>query len=74
MLKDWEYFIVSNGNCNSLALNLTLSRTSTDNSIFPRKGSEFLLSVSATPPISLMENKDYEHLATNPYASTFRRE
>ncbi|MBQ8052034.1 MAG: BamA/TamA family outer membrane protein [Bacteroidaceae bacterium] len=74
MLKDWEYFLVSNGNCNSLSLNLSLSRSSTDNSIFPRRGSEFLLQASITPPFSLFDGKDYENLANNQYASTFRRE
>jgi len=75
MLKDWEYFsVMSNGNCNSLALNLSLSRTSTDNSIFPRRGSEFVLSASLTPPFSLFDGKDYEHLATNYNSSTYQRE
>lgn len=74
MLKDWEYFLVSNGNCNSLALNLSLARTSTDNTIFPRRGSEFILSASFTPPFSLFDNKDYANLASNYYASSYRRE
>ena len=74
MLKDWEYFLVSNGNCNSLALNLNLSRTSTDNTIFPRTGSEFMLSASFTPPYSLFSNKDYGTLANNPYSSTYQKE
>ena len=74
MLKGWEYFLVSNGNCNSLALNLSLSRTSTDNQIYPRRGSEFLLSASFTPPYSLFEDKDFANLATNPYSSTYRTE
>ena len=74
MLKDWEYFMVANGNCNSIALNLSLSRVSTDNAVFPRRGSEFMVSVSATPPISLFDGKDYENLATNYYASTYQRE
>jgi len=74
MLKDWEYFLVSNGNCNSLALNLSLGRNSTDNQIFPRKGSEFLFTVSVTPPYSLMENKDFENLATNRNSVTYNKE
>ena len=74
MLKDWEYFLVSNGNCNSLALSLSLGRTSTDNQIFPRRGSEFLFSVSLTPPYSLIENKDFENLATNRNSVTYNKE
>ncbi|MBR1788329.1 MAG: outer membrane protein assembly factor BamA [Bacteroidaceae bacterium] len=73
-LKDWEYFLISNGNCNSLALNLSLARTSTDNQIFPRRGSEFIVSASITPPFSLFDNKNYENLATNYNSSSYKRE
>ena len=62
MLKDWQYFIINNGNCNNISLGLTLSRNSTLNPIFPRSGSEFLLSVSLTPPYSLFDHKDYASL------------
>jgi len=64
MLKDWQYFIISNGNSNNLNLSLALTRTSTDNPLFPRHGSEFALSVSLTPPWSVLDNKDYKNLAT----------
>ena len=64
MLKDWQYFLISNGNCNNLNLSLALSRNSTDNPLFPREGSEFSLSVTLTPPWSLFDNKDYKNLAT----------
>lgn len=67
MLKDWSYLYImlnngqymNTGNCNSLSLNLTLSRNSTDNPIFPRYGSEFSASLSITPPYSLFSKKDY---------------
>ncbi len=74
ILKNWNYFLVSNGNCNNLNLGLTLARTSTDNQMFPRSGSTFELSVTATPPWSLFNNKDYEHLATDVYSSTYAAE
>ena len=64
MLKDWQYFLITNGNCNNLNLGLALTRTSTDNPLFPRHGSDFSLSVTFTPPWSLFDGKDYEHLAT----------
>ena len=64
MLRDWSYFIISNGNCNNINLGITLSRTSTDNQLFPRRGSEFSASVTLTPPWSLFDNKDYGSLAT----------
>ncbi len=72
MLKDWQYFLVSNGSCNNINLNFTLSRASTDNQIFPRKGSEFLLQATFTPPYSLFDGKDYANLANNNYASNYQ--
>lgn len=74
MLKNWQYFIVTNGNCNNLNLSITLSRISTDNQLFPRRGSEFSASVSLTPPWSLFDNKDYANLATNSQSSTYTDE
>ena len=65
MLRDWRYFIISNGNCNNINLGITLSRVSTDNQLFPRRGSEFTASVTLTPPWSLFDGKDYSKLATN---------
>ncbi len=64
MLQDWSYFIISNGNCNNINFGVTLSRTSTDNQLFPRRGSEFSASVTLTPPWSVFDNKDYGSLAT----------
>ncbi len=64
MLKDWRYFIITNGNCNNLNLGLALTRNSTDNPLFPRHGSEFSISVTLTPPWSLFDGKDYANLAT----------
>ena len=64
MLQDWSYFIISNGNCNNINLGVTLSRTSTDNQLFPRRGSEFSASLTITPPWSVFDGKDYAKLAT----------
>ena len=74
MLRDWTYFYINNGNCNNINLGLTLSRTSTDNPLYPRRGSEFALSVTLTPPWSLWDGKDYSKLATaETYASDYER-
>ena len=62
MLKNWQYFIIRNGNCNNLNLGITLSRVSTDNQLFPRRGSEFMTSITITPPWSLWDGKDYKGL------------
>ncbi len=74
MLKEWNYFMVSNGSCNNLSFNFSLSRASTDSPIYPRSGSEFSLTASITPPYSLMDNKPYGKLAQNPNSSTYQRE
>lgn len=65
MLRDWQYFIITNGNCNNINLGITLSRTSTDNQYFPRRGSEFMASATLTPPWSLWDGKNYANLATS---------
>jgi outer membrane protein insertion porin family len=59
VLHDWRYFPVTNGHCNNLSLGLTLGRSSIDNPIFPRRGSEFSLSCQFTPPYSLFDGIDY---------------
>ena len=39
MLKNWSYFLITTGNSNNLNFNISLNRVSTDNQLFPRKGS-----------------------------------
>ncbi|KAA6309740.1 Outer membrane protein assembly factor BamA, partial [termite gut metagenome] len=59
VLKEWgRYFPISDGNCNYISLSLILARSSIDNPIFPRYGSEFTLSAQITPPYSLFDGKD----------------
>ena len=74
MLKNWKYFLMTTGNANNLNLNLSINRTSTDNQLFPRRGSEFTASVSLTPPWSKWDKKDYANLALNRQSSTFLAE
>ncbi len=74
MLRDWSYFYIHNGNCNNINLGVTLSRTSTDNQLFPRRGSEFMASVTVTPPWSLFDHKDYKNLAKNSNSATYEDE
>ncbi len=74
MLKNWSYFLMSNGNANNLNLSISLNRSSTDNQLFPRSGSEFTASVTLTPPWSAWDHKDYKNLANNPYSPNYIRE
>ena len=74
MLKDWEYFLISNGNCNNINLTLQLIRSSIGATFFPRHGSEISLSVSATPPYSLWDGTDYSQLASSPSDASYRHD
>ena len=74
MLKNWQYFLMTNGNSNNLNLSIAISRTSTDNQLFPRRGSEFTASVTLTPPWSKWDGKDYKNLATDRNSSLYERE
>ena len=72
ILRNWRYFYLLNtGNCNNLNLGVTLARTSTDNTLFPRRGSDFSLSATVTPPWSAFFKKDYANLAKNSNSPTY---
>nr|MBE6191045.1 outer membrane protein assembly factor BamA [Rikenellaceae bacterium] len=58
-LKNWNSFVMSNGNANLFSLKLVFGRNSVDQPIYPRRGSDFSISVQATPPYSLWDGKDY---------------
>lgn len=74
ILKNWEYFLIPNGTSNNINLSLTLARNSTDHPFFPRRGSEMSLSVTATPPYSLFDGKNYEGLATDRTSANYQKE
>ncbi len=67
ILKNWEYlYYMQNGTSHSFTLGLTLGRSSIDNPIYTRRGSQFSLSAQFTPPYSLFSNTDYKALAESP--------
>ena len=54
-LQDWAYqFLFNTGISHNLSYTLNLTRTSTDQQIYPRQGSEFALGLQLTPPYSLL--------------------
>ena len=63
MLKDWNTFVLKNGAANLLSIRLVLGRNSVDQPIYPRRGSDFSVSVQLTPPYSLWDGKDYKSTA-----------
>ena len=55
-LQDWHYyFIYSTGRSHNISWSATLSRNSTDQSIYPRRGSDFSFGMQLTPPWSMMK-------------------
>jgi outer membrane protein insertion porin family len=59
-LNDWgSNFFISKGFSNVIDLQLSLSRSSQDQMIYPRRGSSFNLSLKLTPPVSLFRQDDY---------------
>src|SRR5574344_614251 len=61
-LTNWysNYFIFDDGISHNLSYTLSLSRTSTDQQIYPRQGSDISLSVALTPPYSLFRKHSYD--------------
>ena len=58
-LKGYTSFIMENGNANTLALKFVLGRNSTDQPIYPRRGSDISFSLQITPPFSAFDGKNY---------------
>ena len=58
-LKNWAYYIISDGNSNNLSFDFQFQRSSIDNPLYTRKGSTFSLGLSFTPPYSWFSDKDY---------------
>ncbi|MCQ2147428.1 MAG: BamA/TamA family outer membrane protein [Bacteroidales bacterium] len=61
-LTNWysNYFIFDHGTSHNISYQLSLSRTSTDQQIYPRQGSEFSASVQLTPPFSLLRKHTFD--------------
>jgi outer membrane protein insertion porin family len=58
-LKNWDYFIMKNGSANDISLKIAFGRSTVDQPIYPRSGSEFSATVAVTPPYSLWDGRDY---------------
>ena len=59
ILNNYNQFIFSTGNSYNFNLTQEFSRNSVDAPIFPTSGSNLKLTVQATPPFSLLNNKNY---------------
>ena len=58
-LKNYTSFLMENGNANMLSLRLVFGRNSTDQPIYPRRGSDISASLQITPPFSAMDGINY---------------
>lgn len=58
-LKNWPYYIFSNGNSNNLSFAVQLRRSSIDNPLYTRKGTDFTFGLTFTPPYSWFTDKNY---------------
>ncbi|MEN9338742.1 MAG: hypothetical protein RIQ62_54 [Bacteroidota bacterium] len=65
-IRDYTFFSdFTRGQANNLSFKVTLARYSVDQPLFPRGGSNILLSGQFTAPYSLFSNKDYTNLAAS---------
>ncbi len=58
-------FLFSDGTSNNISFELNLARSSVDQPIYARKGSEVSFTFQFTPPYSAFTDKDYSTLPTN---------
>ena len=58
-LKNWNYFIMTNGVANEFSVKFAFGRSTVDQPIFPRRGSDFSITASFTPPYSAWDGRDY---------------
>jgi outer membrane protein insertion porin family len=64
-LHEWpaSYYGFSNGRSNNLSWRITLSRNSTDQPFYPRRGSDFSIGLQITPPYSLFRSSGTDYAA-----------
>lgn len=58
-LTNWPYFLMREGVSNNLSFKNLLRRSSVDNPLYPRRGSDFKLLFEFTFPYSLFSDKDW---------------
>jgi len=56
-------FTFNNGSSNNLSYTIGISRNSTNQPIYPTKGSDVGVSLQFTPPYSLFNHKDYRYMS-----------
>ncbi len=59
-LRNWQYFLMQNGQSHNLNFKVVLARNSLDNPIYTRSGSNFSIGVAFTPPYSAFSNHNWK--------------
>lgn len=63
-LDNWtSYFIFSDGKSNNFSYKAVLARNSISQPLYPRNGSNFMVSLQLTPPYSLISGKDFSSIS-----------
>ena len=65
LINSQSFFSFSDGFSNNISYSLNIGRNSVDQLIFPRRGSNFLLSLKLTPPYSSFDNIDDYSILTD---------
>lgn len=62
-LHNWGYnFLFDTGQSHNISYKISLARNSTDQALYPRQGSDFLVSLQITPPYSLFRDSDTDYI------------
>ena len=62
-LHNWGYnFLFYTGQSHNISYKISLARNSTDQALYPRQGSDFLVSLQLTPPYSLFRDKNTDYI------------
>ena len=65
-LNDWGgYFFFDDGVSKTISFTTVLARKSVDQPIYPRRGSNFSVSLQLTPPYSLISGRDFSKVSVN---------
>ncbi len=60
-LRNWQYFLMQNGESHNLNFKVVLGRSSIDNPIYTRSGSSFSVGVAFTPPYTWFTGHDWKN-------------
>lgn len=60
-LRNWQYFLMQDGQSHNLSLRIVLARNSIDNPIYTRSGSTFSIGVNFTPPYSAFSSRSWKN-------------